>query len=86
LPPQAVVAFAVDVTAVPGQTIVWSQSVINRRRNMLKWALVFLVVGIIAAVLGAGGVAGMSMNIAWIIFVIAIILAVIGFVTGRTKV
>ena len=53
---------------------------------MLKWALVFLVVGIIAAVLGAGGVAGMSMNIAWIIFVIAIILAVIGFVTGRTKV
>ncbi len=52
---------------------------------MLKWALIFLVVGLIAAALGAGGVAGMSMNIAWVIFVIAIILAIIGFFTGRSK-
>jgi len=52
---------------------------------MLKWALVFLVVGLIAALLGAGGVAGISMNIAWVLFVVAIILAIIGFVSGRSK-
>ena len=52
---------------------------------MLNWALVFLVVGLIAAVLGAGGVAGLSMNIAWALFVIAIILGIIGFVMRRGK-
>lgn len=50
---------------------------------MLNWALGFLVLAIIAAVLGAGGVAGLSMNIAYALFVIFIILLVISFITGR---
>lgn len=50
---------------------------------MLHWAAVFLVIGLIAMVFGAGGIAGMSMNIAWILFVIGIIMAIVLFVMGR---
>jgi uncharacterized membrane protein YtjA (UPF0391 family) len=50
---------------------------------MLQWALIFLVVGLIAAVLGFSGVAGAATNIAWILFVIGIILAIVFFFMGR---
>ncbi len=50
---------------------------------MLYWAAVFLVIGIVAMLLGAGGIAGISMNIAWILFVVGLILAVVLFVMGR---
>jgi len=55
---------------------------------MLGWALTFLVVALIAAVLGFGGIAGMSMEIAKIIFFVAILLfaisAVVGLLRGRS--
>ena len=50
---------------------------------MLHWAAVFLVVALIAAVLGLTGIAGISMNIAWILFVVGLILAVVFLVMGR---
>lgn len=54
---------------------------------MLGWALTFLVVAIIAAILGFGGVAAVSVEIAKIIFFVAIALFVImliaNLVTGR---
>lgn len=54
---------------------------------MLGWALTFLVVALIAAVLGFGGVAGVAMEAAKIIFFVAIVLflvaAVVGLVRGR---
>ena len=50
---------------------------------MLHWAAVFLVIGLIAMVFGASGIAGMSMNIAWILFVVGIVMAVILFILGR---
>ena len=54
---------------------------------MLGWALTFLVVALIAAALGFGGIAGASMEIAKIIFFVAIVLFVIsalfGFMRGR---
>ena len=55
---------------------------------MLGWALTFLVVALIAAVLGFGGIAGTAIEIAKIIFFVAIILflvsVVIGLVRGRS--
>lgn len=55
---------------------------------MLGWALTFLVVALIAAVLGFGGIAGAAVDIAIIIFYIAIILfvisAIISFMRGRS--
>lgn len=49
---------------------------------MLSWALTFLVVALIAAVLGFGGIAGTAMEIAKIIFFVAIVLFVISAVMG----
>jgi uncharacterized membrane protein YtjA (UPF0391 family) len=55
---------------------------------MLGWALTFLIVALIAAVLGFGGIAGFAVEIAKIIFFVAIILfvisAVFGLVRGRS--
>ncbi len=50
---------------------------------MLNLAVVFLVIAIIAAILGATGVMGMAMDMAWILFVVGIILALIFWVLGR---
>ncbi|MEI8179229.1 DUF1328 domain-containing protein, partial [Aestuariivirga sp.] len=43
--------------------------------NLLHWAIIFLVVALVAAVLGFGGVAGTAMAGAKILFWVAIILA-----------
>jgi uncharacterized membrane protein YtjA (UPF0391 family) len=50
---------------------------------MIGWAVTFLVIALIAAVLGFSGIAGTAMNIAWILFVVGLILAVVFFVMGR---
>jgi uncharacterized membrane protein YtjA (UPF0391 family) len=49
-------------------------------RDMLGWALTFLVIAIIAGVLGFGGIAGASASIAQILFFIFLVLLVISLV------
>jgi uncharacterized membrane protein YtjA (UPF0391 family) len=44
---------------------------------MLGWALTFLIIALIAAVLGFGDIAGFAVEIAKIIFFVAIVLFVI---------
>lgn len=53
--------------------------------NMLHWAVVFLIVAIVAGVLGFGGVAGTAMEGARILFYIAIILLVIALLFGLVR-
>jgi uncharacterized membrane protein YtjA (UPF0391 family) len=57
---------------------------------MFGWVVTFLIIALIAGVLGFGGIAGASIEIAKVIFVIAIILflisAVVGLVRGRSRV
>jgi uncharacterized membrane protein YtjA (UPF0391 family) len=50
---------------------------------MLYYALMFLVVGLIAGALGLFGVAAVASQISWILFLIGIVLLVIHLVTGR---
>jgi uncharacterized membrane protein YtjA (UPF0391 family) len=50
---------------------------------MLHYALVFLIVGLIAGALGLAGIAAVAGQIAWILFLIGVILIVVHFVTGR---
>lgn len=54
---------------------------------MFGWAITFLIVALIAAVLGFGGIAGTAVSIAKLIFFVAIILFAIslvyGLITGR---
>ncbi len=52
---------------------------------MLSWVLTFLVIALIAGVLGFGGIAGASVEIAKIIFFIAVILFLISAVTGIVR-
>lgn len=53
--------------------------------NLLHWALIFLVVAIVAAVLGFGGAAGTAMEGAKIIFYVAILLLVISVVLNFAR-
>lgn len=50
---------------------------------MLGWALTFFVVAIVAGVLGFSGIAGAAVNIAWILFVVGLLLAAVLLVAGR---
>jgi uncharacterized membrane protein YtjA (UPF0391 family) len=51
-------------------------------RNLLYWAVVFLVIAVVAALFGFGGIAGTAMEGAKIIFWIAVVLFVISLVFG----
>jgi uncharacterized membrane protein YtjA (UPF0391 family) len=57
---------------------------------MLSWVVTLLIVALIAGVLGFGGIAGASIEIAKIIFFVAVVLflvsAVVGLARGRTRV
>jgi uncharacterized membrane protein YtjA (UPF0391 family) len=66
------------------------QKVQTEVRIMLSWVVTFLVIALIAGVLGFGGIAGVSIEIAKTIFFIAVVLfliaAVVGLARGRTRV
>jgi uncharacterized membrane protein YtjA (UPF0391 family) len=50
---------------------------------MLSWAITFLVIALIAAALGFGGIAGTATGIAKILFIVFLIAFVIALVMGR---
>jgi uncharacterized membrane protein YtjA (UPF0391 family) len=52
---------------------------------MLHYAVVFLVIALIAAVFGFGGIAAGAVGIAKILFFVFIAMAVIAFVMGRGR-
>lgn len=51
---------------------------------MIKWAIIFAVIGLVAGALGFGGIGGAAMGIAKFLFFAAIIIAVVLFVLGFT--
>ena len=51
---------------------------------MLYYALVFLIVGLVAGALNLAGVSAVAVQISWILFLIGIVLVAIHVVTGRT--
>jgi uncharacterized membrane protein YtjA (UPF0391 family) len=57
-------------------------SICQRRSDMLYYALVFLVIALVAAALGFGGIAGASVGIAKILFFVFIILFVLSLIFG----
>jgi uncharacterized membrane protein YtjA (UPF0391 family) len=50
---------------------------------MLYYALVFLLISVIAAALGFGGIAGTSAEFARILFFVFIVLFIVSLVAGR---
>lgn len=50
--------------------------------SLLHWAVIFLVVALVAAFLGFGGVAGTAMSGAQMLFWVAIVLFVVSAIAG----
>jgi uncharacterized membrane protein YtjA (UPF0391 family) len=57
----------------------------SRMGNLLHYAIVFLIVAIIAAFLGFGGVAGTAMEGARLLFWVAIVLFVVALVANFVR-
>ncbi|MCA0317497.1 MAG: DUF1328 domain-containing protein [Proteobacteria bacterium] len=53
--------------------------------SLLHWAVIFLVVALVAAFLGFGGVAGTAMSGAQMLFWVAIALFVVSVVAGLIR-
>ena len=50
---------------------------------MLYYALVFLIIGLVAGALGLFGIAAIAGQIAWVLFLIGIVLIVVHLISGR---
>ncbi len=50
---------------------------------MIGWAITFIVLALIAAVLGFSGIAEVAVNLAVILFLVGIVLVVLSALTGR---
>jgi uncharacterized membrane protein YtjA (UPF0391 family) len=78
------------ISAIPRETVDRADAETSEDRVMLGWVVTFLIVALIAGLLGFGGIAGASVEIAKIIFFIAVVLflvsAVVGLARGRTQV
>lgn len=52
---------------------------------MISWALTFFIIAIVAALFGFSGIAGAATNVAWVLFVVGLIAALIFAVRGRAS-
>lgn len=52
---------------------------------MLRWAVIFFIIAIIAAIFGFGNIAGSATQIAKILFFIFIIVFLISLILGMTR-
>ena len=50
---------------------------------MLSWAVTFLIIALVAAVLGFGGIAGSAVGLAKMIFFVFLVLFAVSLVCGR---
>lgn len=53
--------------------------------SLLYWALIFLIVAIVGAALGFGGLAGTAMEGARLLFWVAIVLFVVSLIAGLVR-
>jgi uncharacterized membrane protein YtjA (UPF0391 family) len=52
---------------------------------MLYWALMFLVVALVAALFGFGGIASTATGIAQVLFIVALVLFVVSLLAGFVR-
>lgn len=89
--PRASAGFSLRWEPRPSPTRYLGNGAILPHRNgntaMLKWAVIFLVVGLVLGALGFGGIGGAFVGIAKILFFVAIaifaVLLVLGLLAGK---
>jgi uncharacterized membrane protein YtjA (UPF0391 family) len=59
---------------------------ITEEQTMLHWTLVFLVIALIAALLGFGGIAGAAAGSAKVLFFVFLVIWILAFFVGRRAV
>ena len=62
-----------------------SKTFMLEEQTMLQLAITCLVIALIAALLGFGGIAGSFVGVAKILFVVFLVLAVLSFVVGGRR-
>jgi uncharacterized membrane protein YtjA (UPF0391 family) len=62
------------------------RSEFKKEEDMLSWTITFLVIALVAALLGFGGIAGAAAGIAKILFFVFLIAFVVTLVMGRRPV
>jgi uncharacterized membrane protein YtjA (UPF0391 family) len=65
------------------QALQQTLQVSHKGYSMLRLALVLLIVALIAGLFGLTGIAGLSVTVAWIVFVVGLLLALAPFIFGR---
>ena len=56
-----------------------------KEKLMFRWGIIFLVIALIAAALGFGGLAGTAAGAAIIVFVVGLILFLVSLFMGRKR-
>ena len=69
--------------AYPAYSVGALLTLLHTRDHMTSWAITFLVVAMIAAVLGFSGIAGTATNVAWSCAGICLALAIAFGIFGR---
>tara|TARA_R110002096_G_scaffold44524_9_gene119893 strand:+ start:51179 stop:51472 length:294 start_codon:yes stop_codon:yes gene_type:complete len=54
-------------------------------QDMMNWTILLLLVALVAAVFGFGGIAASAAGMAKIVFIVALVLAAVGFVAGQLR-
>jgi uncharacterized membrane protein YtjA (UPF0391 family) len=70
-----------------GEQALWPRRFISEyygENNMLRWAFIFLIVGLVAGLLGFTGIAGASIGIAKFLFFLFLAIFVVMVVLGLT--
>jgi uncharacterized membrane protein YtjA (UPF0391 family) len=75
---------AARTPAMLQRTIRLTLAVHRKESAMLYYALVFLVVGVIAGALNLAGVSAVAVQISWVLFLVGIVLVAIHLITGRS--
>jgi uncharacterized membrane protein YtjA (UPF0391 family) len=73
------------ITLLKQRAVVLSGCDLERSHSMLHWAVVFLVVALLAAVFGFGGIAGTAAGIAKVLFFLFLVLFIVSLLMGRTR-
>ena len=56
---------------------------LRKEASVLSWAITFLVVALIAGILGFGFIAGTAATIAKVLFFVFLVLFLVSFIQGR---